>query len=161
MKEADIRRALAEFVKDRDALVSARDDLNIKIIQTEQNIKNMQAALDETIFAAAHELEYGTIGLTEAIKTIIRRAGKHMTASEVRTSLKIIGFDLDRFANPTGAVTNTLQRLAKSGDLDYREGDQSYGVRVSQTPADAKELTRKQMEYWQRKTAEMKSKSTK
>lgn len=126
MTEHDIRRALTQFVKERDTLIAERDELNIKIINAEQNIKNLQSALTETIFAAEHEQEYGTIGLTEAIRTILRRAGKPLHSSEVRTSLKVIGFDLDRFANPTGAIANTLQRMAKSGDLAFNAADGSY-----------------------------------
>jgi hypothetical protein len=129
MTETDIRRALMQFVEQRDALVAQRDELNVKIINTEQNIRNLQSALTETLFAAEHELEYGTIGLTEAVRTIFRRAGKPLAAAEVKTSLKIIGFDLDRFANPTGAVVNTLQRMAKGGELVFNAATDTYRLK--------------------------------
>jgi hypothetical protein len=130
MTESDIRKMLAELAQQHEDLLAQRDAINVKIISKEQNMRNLQAALDETIYSAGHELGHGSVGLTEAIKTVLRRAEKPLTTGEVKTSLKIIGFDLERFANPAAAVANTLQRLGKSGDLEYLPNEQTYRYRV-------------------------------
>jgi hypothetical protein len=141
MTEADIFRALLQFIRQRDELVAQRDALNVKIIGAEQNIRNMQAALAETRYSALHQQEQGYVGLTEAISTVIRRAGKPLTTGEVKTSLKVVGFDLDRFANPSAAVSNTLQRMAKSGDLEYLLDQQAFRFPSQPlTPGEAKRM---------------------
>lgn len=126
MTEADLHRALMEMLNERAKLVVQRDELNIKIINADQNIKNVMSALAETHYANLHQEERATVGLTEAISAVLRRAGKALTTGEVKTSLKVIGFDLDRFANPSAAVSNTLQRMAKSGDLEYLPNEYAY-----------------------------------
>ena len=126
MTENDIQSAIAGFRKQLGEAIGERDQLNVKIINLEQNIRNLQAALAETRFAAVHQQEQSTIGLTEAIRTIFRRNGQPMSSGEVRTSLKAIGFDLERFANPSGAIANTLKRMAEAGELRFNERLKTY-----------------------------------
>src|SRR6266700_6010847 len=98
MTERDIQNKINEFRRQLNDAVGKRDLLNITILNVEQNIRNLRAALTETRFAAIHQREQGTIGLTEAIRTIFRRSNTSMSSGDVRMALKVIGFELERFA---------------------------------------------------------------
>jgi hypothetical protein len=126
MTERDIQDAINEFRRQMNDAVGKRDLLNMKILNIEQNIRNLRAALTETRFAVIHQKEQGTIGLTEAIRTIFRRNNGPMTSRDVRMALKIIGFELERFANASAAVKNTLTRLVESGELEFAEDGGTY-----------------------------------
>jgi hypothetical protein len=124
--ERDIQNAISEFRRQLNDAVGKRDLLNMKILNLEQNIRNLRAALTETKFAAIHEKEQGMVGLTEAIRTIFRRRNGPMTSRDVRMALKIIGFELERFANASAAVKNTLTRLVEKGELKFAEDASTY-----------------------------------
>ena len=64
MTERDIQNAINEFRRQLNDAVGKRDLLNLKILNLEQNIRNLRAARSETRFAAIHEREQGAIGLT-------------------------------------------------------------------------------------------------
>ncbi len=126
MTERDIQNAINEFRRQLNDAVGKRDLLNLKILNLEQNIRNLRAARSETRFAAIHEREQGAIGLTEAIRTVFRRSNEPMTSGDVRMALKVIGFELERFANASAAVTNTLKRMADAGELRFAEETRTY-----------------------------------
>lgn len=126
MTERDIQDAINEFRRQLNDAVGKRDVLNIKILNLEQNIRNLRAARTETRFAVIQEREQGTIGLTEAIRTIFRRNNVPMTSREVRMALKVIGFELERFANASAAVKNTLSRLVENGELKFDAESSAY-----------------------------------
>jgi hypothetical protein len=126
MTERDIQDAINDFRRQLNDAVGKRDLLNMKILNLEQNIRNLRAALTETRFAVIHQREQGAIGLTEAIRTIVRRNNGPMTSRDVRMALKIIGFELERFVNASAAVKNTLTRLVESGELEFTTGANTY-----------------------------------
>jgi hypothetical protein len=126
MTDRDIQNAINEFRRRLNDAVGKRDLLNMKILNLEQNIRNLRAAFTETRFAGIHEKEQGAIGLTEAVRTIFRRSNGPMTSRDVRMALKIIGFELERFANASAAVKNTLTRLVENGELEFAEETNTY-----------------------------------
>lgn len=123
MTEQDIQKAINEFRRQLNDAVGQRDLLNARILNLEQNIRNLFAALTETRLA---QEEQSLVGLTEAIRVVFRRNGEAMTAREVRMALKAMGFDVDRFANPSGTIANTLKRMVDTGEVIFAEADKTY-----------------------------------
>ncbi len=128
MTERDIQNAVNEFRRQLNEAVGKRDLLNVKILGLEQNIRNLRATLTATRLTAmrGEEQEESLVGLTEAIRVVLRRNNEPMTAGEVRMALKAMGFDLERFANPSGTVANTLKRMSEGGELECSEKDRKY-----------------------------------
>src|SRR5229473_726212 len=91
--DRDLQNALNKVRADLNYAVGQRDLWNGKIMQLEQQAKSIHLAL------------------TEAIRTVMRRTGKAMTAQELRMGLTVAGFDIDRFKNPAAAIANTLIRM--------------------------------------------------
>jgi hypothetical protein len=125
--ERDLRNALSKTRTELNHAVGQRDLWNIRIMQLEQNMKNIRSALtkDRLMTARSGEAD-SVIGLTEAIRTVMRSWGKPMTAQEVRLALTSTGFDLARFRNPAAAIANTLIRMFKAGELVADKKTKAY-----------------------------------
>jgi len=107
--------------------ISQRDRLNIEIMQIEKDIHNLHVIFFKDAMASAGR-KLGSVGLTEAIRTVLRRNGKPMTAPQMKDALNLLGFDLGRFKNPSAVIHNTLMRMAKAGELYYHLEDKWYGL---------------------------------
>ena len=108
--EGDIRNAIQNWLDKLAEAVRKRDSLNIEIMQMEQNIRNLNSALFEQTMADQMEQE-SVIGLSEAIRTVMRRGAVPMSTADVKLALAVAGFDLPRFRNAAAAVANTLERM--------------------------------------------------
>jgi hypothetical protein len=129
--EKDLQNALNKTRSELNHAVGQRDLWNIRIMQLEQNLKNIRSALtkDRLMTARSGEAD-SVIGLTEAIRTVMRSWGKPMTAREVRLALVATGFDLARFRNASAAIANTLIRMFKAGELGTDEKTKAYSFKV-------------------------------
>lgn len=122
MTDRDIQNAMNELRRQLNEAVGKRDLLNVKILTLEQNIRNLRDTLTATRLTALRneEPEESLVGVTEAIRVVLRRNNEPMTSSEVRMALTAMGFDLKRFANASAVVGNTLKRMADSGELKIK-----------------------------------------
>src|ERR1700722_12461841 len=111
--ERDLQSALDKTRTELSRAIRERDLWNIRIMQLEMNVKSIHSALAKGLTGQ----DQSVIGVTEAIRTVMRSWGKPMTPQEVRLALVAAGFDLTRFKNPSAAIANTLLRMAKSGEL--------------------------------------------
>jgi hypothetical protein len=104
-----------------------RDRLNIRLIELQRQIKALRIVLIRD--APAKQMtqrQQAIVGLTDAIRSILRIAGKPMTAGQIQDGLRLIGFDFSNFSNASAAVHNTLKRLAAAGELQYIAPDKAY-----------------------------------
>jgi phage host-nuclease inhibitor protein Gam len=125
MNEKVILREIASISQKMRRKVAERDVLNIEIMQLEEKVRNLRRAfVTDTLTEEGKRLT--AVGLTEAIRTALRRSGKPMTGAEVKAALGYMGFDLERFSNPAAAVHNTLARMAKAGEITYLEESKTY-----------------------------------
>lgn len=131
--ERDLQNALNKTRSELNHAVGQRDLWNIRIMQLQQNVKNIRSALtkDRLMTARSGEADSDSvIGLTEAIRTVMRSWGKPMTAHDVRLALTATGFDLARFRNPAAAISNTLIRMFKAGELAADKKTKAYSFPV-------------------------------
>lgn len=130
MKHRDINEIRGQLKKELADLVDERDRLNVRIIQTMNRLKNVQAvmAIDENTARTIREKGVTGIGLTEAVRLVMRSS----TAQPVQTPpvvlavLRTMGFDFSEYRNPAAAVHTTLKRLAASGELVYMPSKKGY-----------------------------------
>ena len=101
--------------------------LNGRIMRLEKTLRSLRGSLAEGCVSGARERkEQLAVGLTEAIRTVMREFGKPMTASAVRLLLAKKSFDLERFTNPSAAVVNTLIRMHSAGELALDPATKKY-----------------------------------
>jgi len=70
------------------------------------------ASEDEKLISAIKET-----GLTDAIRTVLKAAERHLTAPEIRKRLEQIGYDVSDYQNFLATLYLTLQRLEKQGEV--------------------------------------------
>jgi hypothetical protein len=133
MTERDIQNTINEFRRKLNKAVGERDLLNAKIINIQQNIRNLRDTLTASRMTAwrSEEPEESYVGLTDAIRMVLRRNGEPMTAGEIRMSLKSVGFELERFKNPSAAIYNTLLRTAKAGELQHNAKAKTFRLPIN------------------------------
>jgi hypothetical protein len=105
----DYRRALEAAVHEYEALGQKRREVDQRLAEVAQTIGTLSrlCGLTPTV----------PMGLTNAIRLVVRGAGGPMTPIDVRDRLRAIGFDVTKYANDLAAVHTILKRLNDSGEL--------------------------------------------
>ena len=128
----DIQNAIAALTREFNDAVAKRDKLNLRIMQLEQNLRGLKQLRAKDILGKARERQaHEAVGLTEAIRTVMRTEQRPMTAGEVKTALAMAGFDLGKFSNASSAVHNTLIRMAQAEQIKYSPEAKTYSLHFS------------------------------
>lgn len=108
--------------RELDEAVEERDRANVKIIGLQAKLRALNSLADQGSLASDDE---EMIGLTDAVRSILRLAGRPLQAGEVKTHLDVVGFNFRGSTNPSASVHNTLKRMAATGELVYT-ADKGY-----------------------------------
>ena len=111
MTTADYRRALETAIREYEALGEQRRQIDGRLAELAQTIGTLSKLLGLTPTVP--------MGLTDAIRLVVRGAGVPMTPIEIRDRLQAIGFDVSKYANDLAAVHTILKRLNESGELRF------------------------------------------
>ena len=129
MADAEYRRALEAATKEYEALGAQRREIDQRLAQLSQSIATLTRLLGLTPTVP--------LGLTDAIRMVVRGAGVPMTPVEVRDRLHAIGFDVSKYTNDLAAVHTILRRLNGSGELRFlprAPGQHQYTLNRPSTP---------------------------
>lgn len=107
----DYRRALEAAAREYEALGAKRQAIDKRLAELAQTINTLSKLLGLTPTVP--------MGLTDAIRLVMRGAGLPMTPVEVRDRLHAIGFDVSKYVNDLAAVHTILKRLNESGELRF------------------------------------------
>ena len=109
VSKPEYKAALDSACREYERLLAERADLDTRL-----------AKLQDSIHALTRLCGYEPTvpwGLTDAIRIILNRGGGPMTPLEIRDQLRIVGFDLTRYASELSVIHTTLKRLHKAGEL--------------------------------------------
>jgi len=111
MTATDYRAALAAAIKEYETLGEQRRDIDKRLAQLAQTIGTLSRLLGLTPTVP--------MGLTDAVRLVVRGAGVPMTPVDVRDQLQAIGFDVSKYTNDLAAVHTILKRLNHTGELRF------------------------------------------
>ena len=111
MTHEDYRRALEAATREYEELGAKRREIDQRLAELAQTIGTLSKLLGLTPTVP--------MGLTDAIRLVVRGAGVPMTPVDVRDRLQAIGFDVSKYANDLAAVHTILKRLNESGELRF------------------------------------------
>jgi hypothetical protein len=111
---------LAEFIRQRD-------QLNVAIIQLQNEIRALSTVVwREEITKRQTELKQVVVGISDAVRAVLRLQNKPMSAGHVKDALDMMGYDFRDLANPSAVVHNTLKRMAGTGELVFVPAAKTY-----------------------------------
>src|ERR1051325_6234790 len=145
MTQADYRRALEAATREYEGLGAKRRDIDRRLAELAQSIGTLSRLLGLTPTVP--------MGLTDAVRMVVRGGGVPMTPVEVRDRLHAIGFDVSKYTNDLAAVHTILKRLNQSGEIRFigRSGQQQYIWNTGATPV---VLTKDVIQYMHDNTME-------
>jgi hypothetical protein len=111
MTHEDYRRALEAATREYEDLGAKRRAIDQRLAEVAQTIGTLSKLLGLTPTVP--------LGLTDAVRLVVRGAGVPMTPVEVRDRLLGIGFDVSKYSNDLAAVHTILKRLNESGELRF------------------------------------------
>lgn len=111
MIEHDYRLALDAAVKEYEALGEKRREIETRLGQLTQTIGTLSRLLGLVPTVP--------LGLTDAVRLVVRSGGLPMTPVEIRDRLLAIGFDTSKYTNDLAAVHTILKRLNDSGEVRF------------------------------------------
>jgi hypothetical protein len=129
MTHDDYRKALEAASREYEALAEKRREIDQRLAELAQTIGTLAKLLGLTPTVP--------MGLTDAIRLVVRGAGVPMTPVEVRDRLAAIGFDVSKYVNDLAAVHTILKRLNEAGELRFvrrTPGKQQYTWNRTVTP---------------------------
>src|SRR5690349_23796356 len=103
MTQDEYRRALQAAVREYEDLGTQRREIDRRLAELAQTIGTLSKLLGLTPTVP--------MGLTDAIRLIMRGGGVPMTPVEVRDRLRGLGFDVSKYVNDLAAVHTILKRL--------------------------------------------------
>jgi hypothetical protein len=111
MTQTDYRRALDAASREYEELGARRREIDQRLAELGQTIGTLMRLLGLTPTVP--------LGLTDAIRMVVRGAGVPMSPTEVRDRLRAVGVDLTKYSNELAAVHTILKRLNQAGELRF------------------------------------------
>ena len=111
MTHEDYRRALESATREYEEFGAKRQAIDKRLAELAQTIGTLSRLIGLTPTVP--------LGLTDAVRLVVRGAGVPMTPVEVRDRLHGIGFDVSKYSNDLAAVHTILKRLNESGELRF------------------------------------------
>lgn len=111
MTHEDYRRALDAAAREYEALGDKRRAIDQRLAELAQSMATLSRLLGLTPTVP--------LGLTDAVRLVVRGAGVAMTPIEVRDRLVGVGFDVSKYVNDLAAVHTILKRLNEAGELRF------------------------------------------
>ncbi len=122
MDDETYERTLEAAKGEMTQLLHDRDQINQRIAKLAPVIEYLSALCnrmtpppDLSVSMYIREL-----GLTDAIRFVLKNSGIALSPTEVRDRLREAGFDLNRYENELPPIHNTLERLKGAGEVEER-----------------------------------------
>lgn len=111
-----------ELLNERTRLENELNDLSAKLHNVERTLEHLRP------LAGITGDDLSGVGLTDAIRAVLKKATERMSANDVRHSLSAKGFDLSRYTSPMSSIYTVLGRLSEDGGevIREKEGNQVF-----------------------------------
>ena len=109
-----LREVLDNYQGELARLLEERTVLDAAILQLQDKIRHVARMVDVTVDDPIQQL-----GLTDAIRYVIRHAGKPVTPLEVRDELLKRYCDPEDYRNLLASVHTVMKRLERAGEITF------------------------------------------
>jgi hypothetical protein len=129
MKAADYEKTWRDLSAERTALLDRRVNHETQLIEINNEISHLDEVLSHLAPLAGMSDSIPGMGITDAIRSILRNSSERMSAKEVFGELEEGGYDLSRLTAPMASIYKILSRLVNDSKEVEREteGDGAFG----------------------------------
>jgi len=112
MTSQHLKQALTQAQLELGNAIQHRDHWNLEVIRLQSVVKSLAigAVRTEKEEQIAEEMNF-QLGLAQTIEAILNQSGGYFSPVEMRDTLRTLGYDLARYANPLALIHQTLIRL--------------------------------------------------
>jgi hypothetical protein len=125
MKAEDFGKTWKEVFMERSALLNHRTNLETELIELRNKIAHLDEVLNHLAPLAglmyANEEEISSLGITDAIRSILKRSGERLSPQDIRRLLSEKGYDLTGLSAPMASIYKILSRLVDDSQEVERE----------------------------------------
>ncbi len=110
----DYRAAWNDLFEECNALENQRDNLEMELDEIRSRIDHLQTVLIHlrTLAGLALGDDIAGLGITDAIRAILKHSKERMSPNDVRQALAKKGFNLSAYSAPMSSIYKILARLA-------------------------------------------------
>jgi hypothetical protein len=118
--------ALAQAEDEMQQLLAKRAVIDARISQLKQGIESLRNLGGTRDFAKEMPKDISGLlelhvadqmGITDAIRTLIKETALPLTAPQIRDALLRYGLDMDKYSSPLTVIHNTIKRMDKQGEI--------------------------------------------
>lgn len=139
--ETTYKRALEQAEKEIGDLLAEHAKIERRVGQLKATVTVLKGLLEEPP-KAEDQLEIGDIGITEAIRQILREHSRKLTGmvggglspAQIKERLVDAKFDLSKYANSSAVIHNTLRRLMDQKEIVIVVGDGGTSYALARNP---------------------------
>lgn len=123
MDQADYCNRWYELVGEKGRLEDRRAALEAELSEIKTQIEHLDEVLNHLapLAGICFGKTVSNLGITDAIRTILRESQDRLSAQEVRRLLEDKGFDLSRYTSPMASIYKILGRLTDDSQEVERE----------------------------------------
>jgi hypothetical protein len=123
MNQEEYHDRWLELSRERERLTDQRATIETELSEINTQIDHLEEVLSHLapLAGISSGRDLSGLGITVAIRTILKGSGERLSAQDVRRLLDERGFDLSRYSSPMASIYKILARLAEDHEEITRE----------------------------------------
>jgi hypothetical protein len=121
METSDHAKIWSDYFNERQRLAKHRNGLETELNETRRQISHLDEILNHLRPLADmsdNDEAMASLGITAAVRYVLRHSNERMSAQEVRQQLIDKGYDLSDLSAPLASIYTILGRLTQGDDAD-------------------------------------------
>jgi len=120
MQASDYEDTWRMLSRERSELADQRATLEAELSEIHNKISHLDEVLSHLAPLTGSPMVPGSLdglGITDAIRTVLREANEGMIATDIRKALREKGFNTEGFAAPMASIYKVLSRLVEANEV--------------------------------------------
>ena len=130
MEQQQLKDTWFELNRERARLVNQRTDLETELSEVNNKLAHLAEVLNHLAPLSGMNFEetISGLGITDAIRSILKHANERLSAADVRRSLTEQGFDFTGHTAPNASIYKVLNRLVTAEEVEREKDEESSRV---------------------------------
>ena len=138
MEQHELKQTWFQLNRERARLSNKRTDLETELSEVNNNLAHLEEVLNHLApLSGLHfEQTIAGLGITDAIRFVLKAADQRLSAADVRRSLTEQGFDFSGHTAPNASIYKVLNRLVAAEEVEREKDEEESRVYYKWKPTD-------------------------